>query len=87
MPSDLTQPPHPTWWKRLVLPAAISLAAILPYLGVFDAPYVFDDVKLVKENRLLREAWGDWGRVAESRASGDWPLPAEAGSLVDRIGA
>ena len=59
-------PTRPAGWKRLIPLAAISLAAVLPYLGVLDAPYVFDDVKLVKENRLLREAWGDWGRVAET---------------------
>jgi tetratricopeptide (TPR) repeat protein len=45
---------------RRWLPAAVVLAAAAaPYLGVLDAPFVFDDVKLVKENRFLREAYED----------------------------
>ncbi|MBN1441807.1 MAG: tetratricopeptide repeat protein [Planctomycetes bacterium] len=41
--------------------AAVIVAACAPYLGVLDAPFVFDDAKLVKDNELLRlegpEAW------------------------------
>ncbi len=32
----------------------IVLAASIPYLGVLDSPFVFDDIKLVKDNELLR---------------------------------
>ena len=31
----------------------VGLVAVLPYLGVLDSPYVFDDVKLVRDNRDL----------------------------------
>ena len=31
----------------------VGLLAVLPYLGVLDSPYVFDDVKLVRDNKDL----------------------------------
>ncbi|MCZ6792116.1 MAG: hypothetical protein O7J95_00715, partial [Planctomycetota bacterium] len=37
----------------------IALVATLPYAGVLRAPFVFDDVKLVKENELLRVESGE----------------------------
>ncbi len=50
--------PGERWGPRRILPC-LAIAAALPYLGVLDAPFVFDDVKLVKENRFLREAASD----------------------------
>ena len=44
---------------------AVVLAAALPYLGVLDSPFVFDDVKLVKENKLLREGWDSPAQIVE----------------------
>ena len=38
------------WWA---LPLIVA-AAVLPYLSVLDAPFVFDDQKLVVDNDLLR---------------------------------
>jgi tetratricopeptide (TPR) repeat protein len=32
----------------------VAAAGAVPYLGVLESPFVFDDVKLVKENRFLR---------------------------------
>lgn len=34
----------------------LFVAAALPYLGILDSPFVFDDVKLVEENALFRQA-------------------------------
>ncbi len=39
---------------RLV--SVLLVAAVLPYAGVLDAPFVFDDVKLVRDNSFLRAA-------------------------------
>ncbi|MGQ9591998.1 MAG: tetratricopeptide repeat protein [Planctomycetota bacterium] len=47
------EPEAPRAAFRLAL-AGVALAAALPYLSTLDAPFVFDDVKLVKENRFLR---------------------------------
>jgi tetratricopeptide (TPR) repeat protein len=53
--------------RRVVLAAGTLcvIAAVLPYLGVLDAPFVFDDIKLVQENTQLREGW-DTTRVLSS---------------------
>ena len=40
---------HALW----IVPCLLS-AAILPYLGVLNSPLVFDDLKLVRDNRFLR---------------------------------
>ena len=37
--------------------ALVALAAALPYAGVLDTPFVFDDVKLVRDNRHLAAAY------------------------------
>ena len=37
---------------RVLLPI-VGLLAVLPYLGVLDSPYVFDDIKLVRDNEGL----------------------------------
>jgi hypothetical protein len=44
----------------------IVLAAVLPYLGILRAPFVFDDVKLVKDNRLLRSGFRDPAALIET---------------------
>ncbi|MBI4604057.1 MAG: hypothetical protein HY721_19040, partial [Planctomycetes bacterium] len=51
---------------RVLAPLAILAAAGAPYLGVLDAPFVFDDVKLVRDNALLREGWSDLWKVLET---------------------
>ncbi len=52
---------HASW--RFLPWFAVPLAAILPYLGLLDAPFVFDDIKLVKENKLLRTGFEDPRKV------------------------
>ncbi len=49
------------WPRRAVTLAALTIAAaaFLPYAGVLHAPFVFDDVKLVRDNHVLREAYED----------------------------
>ena len=49
--------------RRRLVELAVALAAALPYLGVLDAPFVFDDVKLVQENKLLEELHQEPGRI------------------------
>ena len=45
----------------------VGLVAVLPYLGVLDSPYVFDDVKLVRDNTELGAAGpGVLGEIAET---------------------
>jgi len=44
----------------------IVLAAVLPYLGILRAPFVFDDVKLVKDNRLPRSGFRDPAALIET---------------------
>ena len=39
---------------RFAVVAAIAVAAFAPYVRVLEAPYVFDDFKLVRDNPLLR---------------------------------
>jgi len=41
----------PLIWKG----SLVFLLALFPYLGVLRAPFVFDDVKLVKENESIRD--------------------------------
>jgi len=48
----------PRSW-RCIPPVVVLLAAVVPYLGVLDAPFVFDDVRLVQENTLLSSGWED----------------------------
>ena len=36
-----------------ILLFVVAVVAVLPYLGVLDSPYVFDDVKLVRDNKDL----------------------------------
>ncbi len=64
MRSEWTNPGRGLWWTRILLPAFIALVAIVPYLGVLDSPFVFDDEKLVKENQFIRQGWGDWAHIA-----------------------
>jgi tetratricopeptide (TPR) repeat protein len=52
-------------WRRAAVVAVVAAAAIAPYLGILDAPFVFDDVKLVAENEHLRAGWEDpWSIVS-----------------------
>jgi len=46
---------------RFIPPVVVLLAAVVPYLGVFDAPFVFDDVRLVQQNTLLSSGLEDSG--------------------------
>ncbi|MCH2364144.1 MAG: hypothetical protein MK479_06170, partial [Planctomycetes bacterium] len=44
---------------------SVGLLAVLPYVGILDSPYVFDDVKLVRDNKELRsQGEGDIGDIA-----------------------
>ena len=55
--------PTPTLRERLGplagAAALVVLAAIVPYLGVLETPFVFDDVKLVAQNTHLQASWED----------------------------
>ena len=45
----------------------VGLVAVLPYMGVLDSPYVFDDVKLVRDNTELGAGGpGVLGEIAET---------------------
>ncbi|HVR72951.1 MAG TPA: tetratricopeptide repeat protein, partial [Planctomycetota bacterium] len=55
----------PLRWRLLPFVAAAA-AVITVYAGVLDAPFVFDDVKLVKENQRLRSGLGDPGKILET---------------------
>ena len=52
----------------------VVLAAILPYLGILDAPFVFDDLKLVSQNTHLQKGWEDPGSILATFniASREW---------------
>ena len=52
--------------RVLLLYVAIAAAAVLPYLGILDAPFVFDDKKLVEDNLHLATEWTDIGHLAET---------------------
>lgn len=39
---------------RGLIALGVFVAAVVPYLGILDSPFVFDDIKLVKENVFLR---------------------------------
>lgn len=45
---------------------ALLLAAVLPYLRVLDSPFVFDDVKLVRDNRFIRSGGEDTPGIIET---------------------
>ena len=47
-------------------PLLVIAASLAPYLGILDAPFVFDDIKLVKENQFLRLGLKDAGKVFEA---------------------
>ncbi len=63
LPVDIERDSPIGRWALLV----IAIAAIVPYLRVLDAPFVFDDIKLVRDNELLRvEGEGTFDRVLAS---------------------
>ena len=41
--------------RRLLPAALVALAAVLPFLHALRAPFVFDDVKLVRDNETIRD--------------------------------
>ena len=50
----------PRSW-RCIPQVVVLCAAVVPYLGVLDAPFVFDDVRLVQQNTLLSSGLDDSG--------------------------
>lgn len=50
----------PRSW-RCIPQVVVLCAAVIPYLGVLDAPFVFDDVRLVQQNTLLSSGLDDSG--------------------------
>src|SRR4029450_10012152 len=53
-------------WGRAAATVVIAVAAVIPYLRVLDAPFVFDDVKLVKENKHLKACFEDPSLILET---------------------
>jgi tetratricopeptide (TPR) repeat protein len=60
--------------RSIVGPLLVVAAASLPYLGILDAPFVFDDTKLVRDNPLLRVE----GAEAFSRLIGIFDVTSRA---------
>ena len=42
-------------FRRFGSPSLVFVLAVLPYLGVLDGPFVFDDLKLVRDNQEIRD--------------------------------
>ena len=54
LPSSGDRPAPGTGDRRWIfLMLSVGLLAVLPYVGILDSPYVFDDVKLVRDNKEL----------------------------------
>ena len=66
LPSSGDRPTPGTGDRRwILLMLSVGLLAVLPYVGILDSPYVFDDVKLVRDNMELRsQGEGDIGDIA-----------------------
>lgn len=50
----MTRPEESAGLPTALAALIVAAAAAAPYLGTLETPFVFDDVKLVKENRFLR---------------------------------
>lgn len=75
------QPEHPSVRDRAGLrwrAALIVIAAFLAYWNSFSAPFVFDDVASVVENRQIREWWNVGGLLTSERE-----LPVAGRPLVN----
>jgi tetratricopeptide (TPR) repeat protein len=46
--------------RRLILPAALLLAALAAYSSSFSGPFVYDDLQSIPENPTLRQLWPPW---------------------------
>jgi len=50
-------PGHFPWWAQLAVFAGLAVVGVLVYANSFHAPFVFDSLEFIQQNRAVQDVW------------------------------